>query len=121
MCLSLDQRVLGEPRRLTGSAPMALASAAMRSRTIGPCGGRRCSQWQRRCVRSRARPPQESCVRGQDDHAARSPVLAILITVLALEFSISQALSFLSEHYRSMKVFVPTQINVGMCQICCYV
>lgn len=32
--------------------------------------------------------PQESCVRGQDDHAARSPVWAILTTVLALEFSI---------------------------------
>ncbi|VAH84833.1 unnamed protein product [Triticum turgidum subsp. durum] len=37
---------------------------------------------------TRKPPPQESCVRGQDDHAARSPVLAILITVLALEFSI---------------------------------
>ncbi|KAF7005353.1 hypothetical protein CFC21_020478 [Triticum aestivum] len=37
---------------------------------------------------TRKPPPQESCVHGQDDHAARSPVRAILITVLALEFSI---------------------------------
>ncbi|XBI42223.1 hypothetical protein VPH35_126581 [Triticum aestivum] len=54
LCLSLDQRVLGEPHRLTGSTPMATASEAMRRRTIGPCGGRRCSQWQRTCV---CKPP----------------------------------------------------------------
>uniref|UniRef100_A0A8R7V9Y9 Uncharacterized protein n=1 Tax=Triticum urartu TaxID=4572 RepID=A0A8R7V9Y9_TRIUA len=85
LCLSLDQRVLGEPHRLTGSTPMATASEAMRRRPVWRAAVLAVAKEMRAFAR---KPPPESCVRGQDDHAARSHVWAIRTTVLALEFSI---------------------------------
>ncbi|KAI4981785.1 hypothetical protein ZWY2020_022277 [Hordeum vulgare] len=41
---------------------MAPVPAAVKSRTTGPCSGRRCLQWPRRCAL------------GQGDHTARIPI-----------------------------------------------